>query len=526
MSINSASFYSPNFSLTSMGPNKAAIKTNAGNSSFASNKSEDAYQEVDFSNEDSATPDSASKSGGFNENTPLDELYTEQGIRQNTVNTEEGNVTKVVGEEDKNVEEAQKTYDEAVKNDEKVSKELKEKESKLSSKVREYEKNIADAEKNLTSAKSTVAKLDTTIATLSGQISSLEGQISSLSTNTGNAEQDKANAAAKEQYETVLQNKKTELAAAEKSRNEASEKATEYSNIVSNNTRALQTARMDLLIVENEISKSCSPETQAAREALDTARITRDTNVKTAEDTLSTAREALAEIDNLIANHKDMPPCNAADMATAILGGNTPRSYSDVSSEVNKYDPRLSLVEGEWCNGFAIYSLSKAYGGLDYIPSNTKDKNGNQETYKDTVRDMYTCYATAHWAKDNGILMDKRDDADSYDINKVKPGDFILFNTYCDGNDGRPAGKNWDEWAHIGVVTGVSSDGTEVYTIEGNTSTSDPTYSSGDSSSVLAAKTRKVDGSDFGGGNSLGTSYVLLHNLKGKISKNSKNVKK
>lgn len=135
----------------------------------------------------------------------------------------------------------------------------------------------------------------------------------------------------------------------------------------------------------------------------------------------------------------------SVDYTKPTAGGNTTSTKRTTSNtENNEYDNGIQLVEGEWCAGLVTYALAKNFGGLEKIPDNFNEDCTNHNT----------CYSYAHWAKDKGILTDKRENPEDYDIKKVQAGDLILFNTYND-----KSGENVDEWCHIGMVTGISDDG-------------------------------------------------------------------
>lgn len=94
---------------------------------------------------------------------------------------------------------------------------------------------------------------------------------------------------------------------------------------------------------------------------------------------------------------------------------------------------------GVWCADFVTFCTREVYG----------------ENALSGCSNTASCWGIGTWAQKNGILMDSRRGS-TVDVNKLKPGDYILYNA------------SGGEWYHIGIVTGVNSDGT-VNTIEGNT---------------------------------------------------------
>ena len=457
------------------------------------NTEDSGYQDSTYLRDDTSSYDSSSS---------LNELYEERATRQGEVESAESNYDTVISKDEENVKSAEEAYDKAVKEDENISKELKEKEAKLSEKITENETKIAEASQQYEAMETKINSIDAQISTLNGQISQLQGLINSCATNTKDKDANAKNAEQKAMYETILANKKSEIDQLNSEKDSALEKQTEAYDTKENCTRALDSLKLDKIILDKEISESCSQETKDAKTALDEAKSTAETNKTDAQTELDAAREALSEIEAAISNHKDMPPFNTADVAVAMLGDKEYRDWEDMYKEASEYDERIGLVEGEWCAGLTTYALAKAFDGLENIPGNFNEDCENHNT----------CYSYAHWAKDQGILMDKREDAENYDIKKVQPGDLILFNTYND-----KSGENVDEWCHIGIVIGISDDGKTVYTIEGNTKLDDDSYCSG-GSGILAKKTRQVNGGDFYDkhGDNLGTSYILMHNLTGK----------
>ncbi len=94
---------------------------------------------------------------------------------------------------------------------------------------------------------------------------------------------------------------------------------------------------------------------------------------------------------------------------------------------------------GVWCADFVSFCTKEVYG----------------ENALSGCSNTASCWGIGTWAEDNGILMDSRRGT-TVDVSKLKPGDYILYNA------------SGGEWYHVGIVTGVNSDGT-VNTIEGNT---------------------------------------------------------
>ena len=91
--------------------------------------------------------------------------------------------------------------------------------------------------------------------------------------------------------------------------------------------------------------------------------------------------------------------------------------------------------------------------------------------------------------------MDEREDPDSYDISRLKPGDLILYNASSDGS-----------YKHVGMVDYVDENGI-IHTIEGNTSREEDDYYG--SSGFL---TRHIDANDHDRG--YGISFVLVNEME------------
>ena len=465
--------------------------------------SDDDYVEVNIEDEDVS-------SLGYEEHT-YDELQTMYNNKEGEVQDAEGTLSDLQDNSKNGIADAEKAYDEAVKNDEKVSQELKEKQAENSEAITSKENEISKKESDISSYESDISDCGLNIEHLEAQMSKIQTLLDAqpgIKTYQSDDEWAKIEAN-KADFQAQISNLKRDIYLEKTKKSNLEDKlktAKADKETLDGELKDLNETKKE---IDTEILKSCSEETKQLKTALDTKKSEVETNKSTAQSNIDTLRGELQEIANYMNNHAslkvdDIKIKTPADVAKDLLGDNKYLEWASVNSAVNESGlDGQELPKGEWCAGFVTYALSEYYGGIDKVPGN----------FNEEVEHKTWCWDYGGWAREENILMDEREDAENYDLSQVQPGDLILFNKRD------PDGVNYDSWAHIGIVTGINDDGSIAYTIEGNTSTTDDSYTQGNyygDGGVLANKSRYTDGREFASknnGESLGTSFILLHKL-------------
>ena len=489
-------FLSPPISATEM-----AVKSNAS--------SEDDFQEIDFTDDfDINNGDLSVDNLGY-ANYTYSELETMYGNKQIDVNEAEVTLSDLQDNSKNGILEAEQILEEAIKNDTSVGEELRNDYANCLKEISTKEAEISKKDAEITKINGEISDNKINISHLEAQMSKLQALQSSLPSYRTSQDDDEWNLLLEKRrlfesqiltVERNLENAKNK----ETALNEKLDSANKEKTTLNDELDTLNEQKNEKYGNEEEFMKNFSQATQDLKANLDTLKATVEKNKSDAQENLNTLRGELETISNYMNNHAslkvdDVEATTVADVASDVLGDNEYLEWQQVIDKIAKsgFDGQ-DLPKGEWCAGYVTYALSEYYGGVENIPAN----------FKEGVQHKTCCWDYGQWARDNGILMDEREDSENYDVSQVQPGDLILFNKRD------PNGNNIDSWRHIGIVTGISEDGSIAYTIEGNTSTTDNSYTQGNyygDGGVLANKARPIDGSDFG--ESLGTSFILLHKL-------------
>lgn len=435
------------------------------NQSVKSTSSEDELCEFDESNYKEAIE----KSGIFApfekpKEQSMDELKEQQSQKQKEVEEARKEVSDIQSGSNEKIKSLQQKadslkeeYEKALENDKKVSKELKEKQAKNSKEIKSKEDNKTKKEKDITNYENKITDCNAKIDNINAQISSLNDSLSSVEKKTDDNkdrwdEIDKQTASLKNK----IANAKSELAKQKEALSNYKEKKDQAKQELDKIKDELDKLNEEKEKIEQEISKNCSDETKAKLEAYNNSKQqleqTKTQLLSQAQSNLQQAQTELDRINEAINNHKDVeitfddkiPTSKIAEVAKKYLGDND-YVTSDKMQEIME-EEGYAFHEGQWCADFASFAIGQAFKDSE-LPGDFESSS--------------TCYKVGNWARDKGILMDGREDSESYDMKNVKPGDFVLYNAMED-----------NEWSHIGIVTEVHADGT-FDTIEGNTSDDD-----------------------------------------------------
>lgn len=326
------------------------------------------------------------------ESKSLEELEQVKNTRQGNVSKARDNINAIYSGENQavktaqeNYEKAKEAYDEAVKNDDKISDELKQKRNEnleaietkqgeiddVNTQINNKEAEISDAENTLAADESNLSALKSALAALpassddsgvqaqiEAQRSELERQIKELETTKIPNDKDKI-----EQLNSDLDDLKEQL---ETKQGELDKLEQERQNI--ENGYIDENGNKVEGILDN-----CSPETKQALEAFNEAKETvasvKETELKSAKETLTLAETALDEVNTVINNKKAEETKNDHRVSDSKydgqefldtinnLGGNATTFYSRLckemgmnEKEVADYLTELSNSE-QWANG-------------------------------------------------------------------------------------------------------------------------------------------------------------------------------
>lgn len=409
--------------INTMGNNLVQLFPNKANISGGSGASENSYCDVNLES--------------------IEDLNKAKKEKEANVKSAETKVSEVEKAEAKNIEQAEKNYDQAVKKDNEVSNKLKEDEAKISGKISKHETTISENKQKLVQIQSQITSIDSNISNLKAQIGVMQSSLEQCQVSAKNTDSQKDSSVDFQiaQYKTKIEFAQKEIDSLENKKEKLQADETIASDSISNSTMSLNLLKTDKALIGRQIRESCSENTKQLQVKLNEVKSTAETNRKNADTALEKAKSELAEIEEQINNHSDLPVTyklpKTGDAVAALAsnfldsGDGTYKSIPATAIQ-NMFKDKYRFDEDAWCGDFAAFLQASIYG-KDGCPGNYM--NSCNYAGVGNIND---------WAQEKGIY--------ATDTKDVKPGDLIVY--------GR---------SHVGTVVKVNDDGT-VDTVEGNTS--------------------------------------------------------
>ncbi len=242
------------------------------------------------------------------DNLSLEELEAKKTEKEGELKTVQNAVDEVYSGENANVKAAQEdadkakeTYDKALEEDEQVSQELKDKKAENDTKIAASETKINSLESDINSKENEITAQNSVIASDNSNIAALESALSSLNSQSSDDEKTKSEIATKKaSVQSQLETARTKLREDEQKLTDLKNEKSDLETDLANEKEILSGLETEKAAIEEEILKTCKPETKEAMEKYNTAKANIET-VKTEE--LSKAKEAVtakqAELDEI-----------------------------------------------------------------------------------------------------------------------------------------------------------------------------------------------------------------------------------